>query len=49
MPASNGPANNVLGKDFKGFSFPRRQQTLKQRIVEELNNQSDVDDLLVEE
>ena len=47
MPASKGSANNVLGKDFIGLSS--KEIADAQAMNSGGNNQSDVDDLLVEE
>ena len=47
MPASKSSANNVLGKDFKGLSS--KEIADAQTMNSGGNNQSDADDLLVEE
>ena len=50
MPASKGSANNVLGKDFTATdSVFQRDSSYVQAMNSEGNNQSDVDDLFIEE
>ena len=49
MPASKGSANNVLGKDFTVGIQSSKEIAGTQAMNSGGNNQSDVDDLLVEE